>query len=62
MREMLAGYPVLGYVFNKADYLDGTTYYGKNYGRNGNRAKGGGGGFPKSSVNYFFNQPGHSML
>jgi capsular exopolysaccharide synthesis family protein len=40
MREMLAGYPVLGYVFNKADFLDGTSYYGKNYGSNGNPRKG----------------------
>ncbi len=40
LREMLAGLPVLGYVFNKVDYLDGRGYYGKNYGRNGRPRKG----------------------
>ena len=40
VREMLAEFPVLGYVFNKVDYLDGRIYYGKNYGSNGHPQKG----------------------
>ena len=40
IREMLTDLPVLGYVFNKADYLDGTSYYGKYYGPNRHQRKG----------------------
>lgn len=40
VREMLTDFPVLGYVFNKVDHLDGRGHYGKYYAKNGNPKKG----------------------
>jgi exopolysaccharide/PEP-CTERM locus tyrosine autokinase len=40
LKEMLAKFPVLGYVFNKVDHLNDQKYYREYYRRNGNSRRG----------------------